>query len=417
MIERKSPATEETLRFHHESWSLVDVTTPRLVKNTNISISWDTPKWKFCKTLADDKGQLVGPRVSFTPNLAYLRIGPLFFTRNSSGEYIKMHTLSRLIENSPNHFEDITNRGQYLVLTSRRKPSTSEVRGRTTDRGLRQNKLNEGDRSLLGKDLESTQCQLCSREPSRSNHGSETHPAVKSEEGEDDSEGSPDPTASEESEWNSAEESWSEGSTETDQDDNMPLNTISSSEEVHESASNSEIGSEDEDEMLEDEVPVHSFGQLKKEFDSDGGDIDFDCGSEDGAYDGDSDFSDVNSVSDNVEFDSDDGESPRPRMFLPRTPKPAANGQKGLLTIYNLQSGHPVQIFQYSQRLPITLYDSPPVIHPTDPLVVWPLCGGEVLFANFQDKTYFVRKARPSTPKSPPFFPSLPNKTFANEHP
>lgn len=391
---------EETLRFHHETWGLVDLTTPSLVKTTIISVDRDTLDWKVRKTLADDKGQLAGPLVSsFTPDLAYLRIGHHLFTKDSSGEYIEMDTLSGVIGNTSTYFEDITNRGQYLVLTSRRKPYTRKIRGRATDR-IRQPNVNEEDRSVLGKDLKPTQCQLCSREPSK------TPPAERSKEDDDESEGSSDPAVSEESEWGSAEESWSEDSTENDQDDDIPLNTTDSSEENHESASNAESESEDDDERLEDEIPVHSFGQLKEESDSDGGDIDFNCGSEDDAYDGDSDFRNANSVSDDFGIDSDDEDMPSRRFPQPRMPKPAANVQKGLLTIYDLQSGHPLQIFRYSQRLPIMLYDSPPVIHPTNPLVVWPLCGGEVLFADFQGKTYFVRKARPSTPRSPPFFPS-----------
>lgn len=208
------------------------------------------------------------------------------------------------------------------------------------------------------------------RDPGATTSGKETPLAEEAKEDEDDSEKSSSFTSSEESEWNSAEESWSEGSTETDEDDSMLLNVTDSSEETHKSASSSDADSEDEDEMLEDEIPVHSFGQLKQESDSDGGDIDFNHDSEDVAYNGDSDSSNADSVTSNMGFKGDKEDMPMPRLHLPRPPKPAATDHEGLLMIYDLQSGNPVQVFKYSQDLPITLYVSPPVIHPTKPLVV-----------------------------------------------
>ncbi|WQF88870.1 Putative NACHT nucleoside triphosphatase, P-loop containing nucleoside triphosphate hydrolase [Colletotrichum destructivum] len=51
------------------------------------------------------------------------------------------------------------------------------------------------------------------------------------------------------------------------------------------------------------------------------------------------------------------------------------------------------QVFRYachSDR--ITLYDSPPVFHPTEKLAVWPLGNEEVLFADFGRNKYFVRR-------------------------
>jgi len=370
---------EEPLRFHQESWSLKDITTPSLVKTTTIPNVRDSPSWSIRKTLVDDNKQLAGPRVSsFTPDLAYLRIGHQLFSKDSRGEYIGMDTLSGVIEKSSTHFEEITNRDRYLVLTSRRRSSTNtEIRGRTAN-----------------------------RDHGETTSGKQTPLPEEAKEDEDDIEKSSTFTSSEESEWNSAEESWSEGSTETDEDDKMHLNATDSSEENQKSASSSEADSEDEDEMLKDEIPVHSFGQLKQESDSDGGDIDFNHDSEDDAYNGDSDSSNADSVTSNVGFKGDKEDMPKPRLHLPRPPKPAATDHKGLLMIYDLQSGNPVQVFKYSQDLPVALYDSPPVIHPTKPLVVWPLCGGELLFVNIEGKSYFVRKARPSTPRSPPSFPS-----------
>lgn len=38
------------------------------------------------------------------------------------------------------------------------------------------------------------------------------------------------------------------------------------------------------------------------------------------------------------------------------------------------------------------LSNCPPTFHPTQPLVVWPLSGWRVLFADYEDRTYFIRE-------------------------
>ena len=48
-------------------------------------------------------------------------------------------------------------------------------------------------------------------------------------------------------------------------------------------------------------------------------------------------------------------------------------------------------IFHFSQYVDRRLFSSPPVFHPSKPLMVWPLGAGEILFANYQDNTYFTR--------------------------
>ena len=53
-------------------------------------------------------------------------------------------------------------------------------------------------------------------------------------------------------------------------------------------------------------------------------------------------------------------------------------------------------IFHFSQYVDRSLFSSPPVFHPSEPLMVWPLGAGELLFANYQDNTYFTRLLCPS---------------------
>ena len=60
----------------------------------------------------------------------------------------------------------------------------------------------------------------------------------------------------------------------------------------------------------------------------------------------------------------------------------------------------PTKLFEYSCPLRFMLYDSPPAVHPQESLVVWPLGGGDLLFADVAAKTYFTRYLRPSASHS-----------------
>ncbi|KAF0319210.1 hypothetical protein GQ607_013603 [Colletotrichum asianum] len=67
------------------------------------------------------------------------------------------------------------------------------------------------------------------------------------------------------------------------------------------------------------------------------------------------------------------------------------------VVVYDVSSGQTVRMFRYKHDAPAMLYHSPPALHPTKPLLVWPLGGGEVLFADYEEKTYFTRAAVPTT--------------------
>jgi hypothetical protein len=73
---------------------------------------------------------------------------------------------------------------------------------------------------------------------------------------------------------------------------------------------------------------------------------------------------------------------------------------KAAVAVYDVSSGQSVRLFHYEHDIPAMLYDSPPVLHLSKSLVVWPLGGGEVLFADYVEKTYFVRAVMPTTSDS-----------------
>ena len=61
------------------------------------------------------------------------------------------------------------------------------------------------------------------------------------------------------------------------------------------------------------------------------------------------------------------------------------------IRIYDTLSKQQKPIFHFSQYVDRNLFSSPPVFHPSKPLLVWPLGAGEVLFANYKGNTYFTR--------------------------
>ena len=385
-----------------ETWRFADNAIPCLRNESIILEDLDVQNWDQSSTNPKNEPPSAKPKVmSSTTDLSYIRIGSQIFSKNNQGEYLVVGPVSKFLKESGVCFEELAGRDSYLVLSARRKPPAKNVsRGRTDKRNSQLLISNEKGSSGLALGDEHSGCQICSREPSRSKIGSETSPATGASDMESSDELESQSSSDDTEEWNSAEESWSEGSTEVTEDERVPWNALESSDcsdsETHSESDTESIASDSE---TSSNAPVNSFGQLKQESDSEGGDFDFDCESSDGSDRTSSSYSDDGDLSDDLDFDTDE-DVPRNLHF--RSSKRKANdaGPKGSLVVYQLGIEDPKQIFHFSQPLPTMLYDSPPVIHPTKPLVVWPLCRGEMLFADIENKTYFVRKARPSAKNS-----------------
>ncbi|KAK4223080.1 hypothetical protein QBC38DRAFT_539242 [Podospora fimiseda] len=73
---------------------------------------------------------------------------------------------------------------------------------------------------------------------------------------------------------------------------------------------------------------------------------------------------------------------------------------KASIDIYDTSSDRPVRLFHFDHTVPTLLYDSPPLLHPFKSLAVWPMSGGDILFANYADNTYFIRRLTSTTRKS-----------------
>ena len=390
-----------------ETWSLSSGS-PACSKKMTLYLNSTTEQAETTPT-REAKGQLEGRKIlSATADLSYIRIGSRVFCKNDSDNYRQLPGLDIVSEWPSSCFEDIASRGPYLLLASRKElRANSQPRGRARDRANQVDGAKDKTSSNLGQDLNTSGCVYCSREPSRDDDNREMTQAEEPSIDEENNSHSSTPSLSEESEeWNSADESWSEASTETEPDAEAPWKMPDCADDEY--CEDSDSGTESKDESVQsDETPsvaaFHSYRRLEEDSESDGRDINFNCGSDDDPCESEFDFNDTYDSSDDIEMNSDiEDDEIRYNISVGWRPmrKSRTRTEKGLLTLYELEAGIPKQLFRFSHPLSVMLYDSPPVIHPTKPLIVWPLCRGEVLFADFEGKTYFIREARPSTHKS-----------------
>jgi hypothetical protein len=184
--------------------------------------------------------------------------------------------------------------------------------------------------------------------------------------------------------FDSASESWSDGSTnvdeETESEDETPLGATKSSRSSSVSSSASEKVTMTREELLKDSDDETDENSLDNK----------------------------NPSNESDDTSSDESESTKDPNR--RRPSNRIAGQKvamntleknGLLLIYDISSlPSPRLLFRFRRPLSTILKDSPPVFHPRKSLLVWPLFGGEILFADFQLKTFFTRKARVSASNS-----------------
>ncbi|QKX57422.1 uncharacterized protein TRUGW13939_04534 [Talaromyces rugulosus] len=88
---------------------------------------------------------------------------------------------------------------------------------------------------------------------------------------------------------------------------------------------------------------------------------------------------------------SEDGAMFEDMMVANKTTK-TEGAHRISIRIYSPTRLDRVPIFHYSCYIKGALFDSPPEFHPSKPLLVWPLGDGEILFANYERKTYFTRE-------------------------
>ena len=361
--------------------------------------------------------------ISFSPDLSCIRIGPRVFVREKTGNYVDLNNLELMTEESSPYFEHVELQKSNLVLASRTKLSAIIP---SHDRK---------QKPVAGKVNEKPDADTASKEETKNVFPDESKDKVSSDiassskdltniasDGEADDESAASSSRPDSSAWNSAEESWSEASSEADGDVDAAIATLESSEDESSEANESETDSENDSKssLKEDssDAPVATQGGLLEDSDYDSGEQNLDWLDDIDSYDGASE-SDVDACyppnDDSDEWNSE-GEAIMRSYGRSRAKRYSSKGQQGLLLVYDLNHGNPVQLFKFSHLLTAVLDNSPPAIHPTKPLVVWPLSGGDILFADYRANSYFIRKFRPSTRKGVYLYLSSKSQRLSNKH-
>jgi hypothetical protein len=291
----------------------------------------------------------IAKAISFSTDLKLLRIGSQIFIKTINDQFVPSFSLGADQTGVEMALEEFATSRSYVALATRQKRYPEK----------------ENQITKRVEELPSTPPVL---------------PKLAKDSGDEES------SCSSDEDWpgfDSAVESWSEGSTnvdeETESEDDSPKGSTTSPRSSSVSSSASEKVTMTREELLNDSDDETEEESLEKKDSSDESDV----------------------LSSN---DSNDEESPTYRSSIRPAAKKAPNNtldKNGLLLIYDISSlPTPRFLFRYRRPLPVVLIDSPPVFHPSKSRVVWPLFGGEILFADFQLNTYFTQKARASASNS-----------------
>lgn len=384
-------------------WSLEKRSVPVSLSEGTLDLDLGTKDESMIATIAKCQDPKV---ISFSPDLSCVRIGPRLFVKEKTSNYVDLHNLELMTEESSPCFEHVELQKSNLVLASRTKLSAILP---THDRK---------QKPVAGKANEKPDADTASKEETKNGSPDESKDKVSSstpspstdlKNAPNDEEADDEPATSssepESSAWNSAEESWSDASSEADEDIDAAIATLESSEDESSEAIESDTDSDNDSKssLKEDssDAPVATQGGLLNDSDYESGEQNLDWldgnDSDDGASES------IMDAAYSANYDSDEwgseGEVFMRSFGRSRAKRYRSNGQQGLLMVYDFNHGHPVQLFKFSHLLTTVLDNSPPAIHPTKPLVVWPLSGGDILFADYRANSYFIREFKPSTRK------------------
>ena len=400
-------------------WSLEQRSAPVLLSERTLDLDLGTTVESMITEIAKSQDPKV---VSFSPDLSCIRIGPRVFVKEETGNFVDLNNLDLMTEESSPYFEHVELQNSTLVLASRTKLSAI-IPSQDRKRKL-----------VVGKANEEPDADTASKEETKNISADESKDKVSSDkpslskdqektpsDGEADDESATSSSNPDSSAWNSAEESWSEASSEADEDIDPAIATLDSSEDESSEANDSETDSEnDSKSSVKDDssdAPVATQGVLYGDSSDDGAqNLDWldDTDSHDDDPKSDMDAG-MSAYEDSDGWDSDTD------VFIRSYGRSRAKllgnrGQQGMLMVYDLNHGQTVQLFKFSHLLTTVLDNSPPAIHPTKPLVVWPLTGGDILFADYRANSYFIRTFKPSTRKGMYLHLSSKSQRSSNNH-
>lgn len=348
------------------------------------------------------------PAISCTPDFKFAHVGSQIFSASENGKFEPL----KLVDENNIYFEEIASGGRFLAIASRQNLSEkdvihidldeerndgfknvfTEILGAVWRFAEPQNEQNisssSGTTAARDRSSNASSRSSSSSRSSASDQGKRTavvRVPTKADIGTD----SEDSNVSIES--LSARESWSEASSQPRSDEEVDLdqwNDWASDDSIeYKSVASDDLGAEADN--FDDGKQNYDLQEDK--FDSDGYAI----------------ASDNEGPGENIEEDyndsSDDDGGAELEAIIRGSRQPSRGTsahQRGKLLIYDTDSRGSTPIFRYQQLCPKLLLQGPPIFHPVAPLVIWPLGGGEILFANFKQNTYYTRTLRCSSPRS-----------------
>ncbi|KAL3473025.1 hypothetical protein BJX99DRAFT_202881 [Aspergillus californicus] len=352
--------------------------------------------------------------VSFTKDLQFMRVGSQLFSKGDDHEYKPTSVRE-------DYFEEMTNGGHFVAVTTRRPITETDIEF-PEETGNQEAVVDYADTMLqelkakvetldeqaaaVTAAAESTQPTTVDTEATGTDSDSGSSATSVSEYApeaealsEKDSDvqsdsGSTDEllfASSSESAGNSAYTSWSEGTTELMSDE------VEGEEDQWNDYNDKKLNPEELD--IDDRGSFHSDDALSFEdkLESDLSESDNDSDAllrrSDTDFPPPSSSSGRYSASDesNSENGGSDGAHLEDLMLGKRTAK-AEGSKRTSIRVYDTTRLDSVPVFHYTCFVKGDLFDSPPAFHPSKPLVVWPLGDGEILFANYQNNTYFTRE-------------------------
>lgn len=390
---------------------------------------------------------------AFSEDVQHLRIGAQIFALGSDGKYAVMPGLDAEASQNYKYVEELAGRGRFIVVANRREVTSAssgegpkneaEKDDEKPDERHNDRERSDDDESGSESDVESddqeedgksVKADVDDSDSEKDGDGSNSDDEGDNSESDDDEDG--DEESSTESDLESkvssddesqAYESWSECSSDDTAGSQFEDDLVTpwacpgaaSASDINTDTDDSSAQSESSESGYQDNRKRRTNSMLKRAAQYAGSDADSD------RSDGDDEpflprealigFGQLRRDGDDDEDgmawggDDDGGDNPAfkhreilaQKRRLKKEKKAASYTLEASISVYDTTGELPPRrAFSFSQQLAFLLYESPPVVHPSAPLVVWPLSAGGVLFGDFANNTYFVRKLRPSTPYS-----------------
>lgn len=350
---------------------------PSLQQRQSIEIGEDSDWLKYFRHEEEGVGGIVSrynrdKPIAFSEDALCLRIARALFERSDDGVFRALNPGRRARDVLPPYFEEFASRLGILVISSRRDTHDARSEKDNTD-GLIEDPLEMFIRGATTKE-DSTYSSEAS--------DSEYDPNLSSSSSED--------------EWDSAFESMSEASTEPSdalEDENIldfykGYNEASGSESP-ETESEEDVETESEAGSDSSVLGANPFSRYLRGFHDDESDAEE-------AY---------------VDLQEEgEGEADLMRHIIASRrshgfPQKQAQGDlRASIMVFKTSGSRLENIFRLRQPLHLPLYDSPPALHPSLPLAVWPLGPSTLLFLDWDRQSFFTRKLRPSESHSRQIF-------------